>query len=256
MPSAFHDRIPTRLLTLAALLAVGCAAPVDDGAPHDGAPQHDDAAATPRAQEAGGDGQTLTVPNKNGVYFANVTAQGPGCPRGSWEAAVSDDGEVFTLTFSRYEISLEPAQATSFRTLACNLALYLSSPAGTSYAVTKLAYQGYVRLDPGMTAEQSAYYTFAGLGAAVTGVNGPGIKTSKNVIAGPADQTFLFEDDVETTSLNWSDCATERALMVETRLRLQNGTPKGAGYLNISSIDGQTQGKLILALATRRCVGL
>ena len=234
---------------------LGCFAAVSTFAAACGTPTDDEALAVessdPQAQQASSDGKDLTVPNENGVYFVNVSAQGSGCPAGSWNVEVSPDGEVFTLTFSQYEIRLDPDETSSFKTLACNLALYLNSPAGTSYAVTKLAYQGYLGIGRGMTAEQSAYYTFTGAGA--VNVDGPGIKSSKNVIRGPYDDTFLFEDNVSTTALNWSDCATERALLVETRLRLQNSTPKGGGYLNLSSIDGQTGGKIILALQTRSC---
>ena len=230
--------------TLCTLASAACSGTMDE------APLGQQADA-PQAQEASSGDQALTVPNKNGVYFVSVSAQGSGCPAGSWKVRVSPDGEVFTLTFSKYELSLQPEQTASLKTLACNLALELNSPAGTSYAVTKLAYQGYVKMDSGMTAEQSAYYTFTGAGA--VNVDGPEIRSSKNVIKGPYDDSFLFEDNVSTTALNWSDCATERALLVETRLRLQNGTPKGGGYLNLSSIDGETGGKIILALQTRSC---
>ena len=231
---------------LFALAAGACGEPEQDGLAGSPAVQ-----ARAQAQQAASEAQDLQVPNKNGVYFVSVSAQGSGCPAGSWNVEVSADGEVFTLTFSNYELSLAPDQASGLKTLACNLALNLNSPAGTSYAVTKLAYQGYAKIERGMRAEQSAYYTFAGAGA--VNVDGPGIRASKNVIDGPYDDTFMFVDNVSTTARNWSDCATERALLVETRMRLQNGTPKGAGYLNLSAIDGETGGKIILGLQTRSC---
>ncbi|RYG71765.1 DUF4360 domain-containing protein, partial [bacterium] len=60
-------------------------------------------------------GQEVEVQNPNGVYFASVTANGTGCPAGSWEANIDPAGETFTLTFSAYETSLAPTERLSVK---------------------------------------------------------------------------------------------------------------------------------------------
>jgi len=41
--------------------------------------------------------QVVTVPAPTGSIIANVNALGSGCPDGSWDASISDDGQTFTL---------------------------------------------------------------------------------------------------------------------------------------------------------------
>src|SRR5262245_48216078 len=55
-------------------------------------------------------GQSIDVPNPSGAYFANVTANGSGCPAGTWTADISPDGKAFTVAFSAYEAIVNPGQ--------------------------------------------------------------------------------------------------------------------------------------------------
>src|SRR5689334_16950522 len=108
---------PALLVALATVVgsigAAGCAA---DGT--DETPAH--------ASEALGDG--VNVPNPSGAYFANITANGTGCPAGTWQAAISPDGAAFTVTFSGYEATMKPGDA--FVVKDCTLAINLKTPEG------------------------------------------------------------------------------------------------------------------------------
>ena len=57
------------------------------------------------AEEIGTTDQALgvEVPNPSGAYVARVSANGTGCPAGTWDGAISPDGKTFTVTFSSYE---------------------------------------------------------------------------------------------------------------------------------------------------------
>lgn len=106
-------------------------------------------------------GAAVNVPNPSGSYFASVTANGTGCPAGTWDAAISSDGQTFTLRFSQYETSLNPGQVIAAKD--CQLAIKLHSPQGLSYSVSSFYYSGYGFLDaPGMTGRQTAKYYFQG----------------------------------------------------------------------------------------------
>src|SRR5262245_56650539 len=127
----------TLLVSLSALAcvgAVGCSADASS----------DDASSDPQT-EAITSATTVPVVNPSGVYFANITANGTGCPAGSWDAAISEDGKAFTVTFSQYETTVEPGQALSIKD--CALGIDLQTPSGFSFAVSGFYYQGYAILD-------------------------------------------------------------------------------------------------------------
>ena len=79
-------------------------------------------------------GSTIEVPNPSGAYVAKITANGTGCPPGSWDANISEDGKAFTVTFNSYEAIVNPGQSFSIKD--CTLGLDLKTPQGFSFAVT------------------------------------------------------------------------------------------------------------------------
>jgi hypothetical protein len=201
----------------------------------------------------GGGGQGQVVAGPNGVYSTIVRANGSGCPKGSWTAGISPDGQTFTVTFSQYETKLSPGQAADIRDCALDVSLIGTSP--LTFAVGALYYQGYVALDrPGMQATQSAQYTLgpaglvAGIGGliggnaggiigAIAGAVGGGTH-SQNVMSGPTDRSFTYADTVNIGK--WSDCAPVTNLHIDTQLLLQNDASRdGSGYLNDATVDGQ-----------------
>jgi hypothetical protein len=206
--------------------------------------------ATPTAPSAPAGSTTLRDPN--GLYFANVVASGEGCPSGSWQVSIAPDGQVFTLTFSQYEIAVAKTDARDRKTIDCTINIKMSSPSGISYGVTSLSYQGYAFLQEGVRGTVAAYYSF--LGQQIRNVNGsPFIRSTRKDFVGPYDAPFVYEDTLQTSDVVFSECGKERTLNVNTSLQMRNSAPKSSGYLNLSSIDGRTAGKLILKLSTRRC---
>lgn len=187
--------------------------------------------------------QQLVVPDPNTPYFAEVTANGTGCPAGTWATTISEDGLTFTTTFSAYEAMLEPTQSIAIKD--CQLGIKLHSPQGLSFAVDSFYYQGYAWLDSaGMTARQTANYYFMG-----NPLNHAELRTD---LRGVYDDDYLFQDDVGIVDLAWSPCGVERNLNVTTRLRIQNNPRRtGTGYLNLTSVDAAS--RLVFRLAWRRC---
>jgi hypothetical protein len=186
----------------------------------------------------------VTVPNPEGSYFASVVANGSGCPAGSWDVDISPDGQVFTATFSQYEVNITPQVPDATLARDCTLAIQLHSPQGLSYAITSFYYSGYAFLEQGVTARQSARYWFQGNPL-------PPTNSNRVDIVGPADRSFLFQDSIETKDQVYSACGTQRDLNVNTRLQVINSSPKRNGYANIASIDGKTE--LKFGITWRKC---
>ena len=83
--------IAASFVVLSSLAAVGCAA---DAAA-------DDADAELGATASSELGSGISVPNPSGAYVANVTANGMGCPAGTWDAKISRDGKTFEVAFMK-----------------------------------------------------------------------------------------------------------------------------------------------------------
>jgi hypothetical protein len=190
-------------------------------------------------------GSTVNVPNPSGAYFASVTANGTGCPAGTWEAGISSDGKAMTVTFSQYEALVEPGQAFSIKD--CTLSIDLRTPSGFSFSVSSFYYQGYAILDqPGMTAMQSAKYYFRG--------NPVPARELRSDMVGPYDNSYLFQDTIGIVDLVWSPCGAQRTLQAQTRLKISNNAQKsGSGYLNTTSIDTEIKSVFVFGLSWRTC---
>ena len=185
----------------------------------------------------------IDVPNPNGSYFAKVTANGSGCPAGTWDASISDDGQTFTMRFSSYETTIDPGQAIAVKD--CQLAIKLHSPQGLSYSVSNFYYSGYAFLDQaGMTAAQTAKYYFQG--------NPLASSENRSDLRGPLDKEYVFSDKIGTVDLVWSKCGLDRDLNVATRVMARNNTRKtGSGYISNTTVDGSVE--LKFKLSWRRC---
>jgi hypothetical protein len=230
----------SRMLLCAAAFAVGAVGCAADEAP--------------TAEDAMGNAEPLTLqvppsteqttPSPNSTHFAEVTANGTGCPPGTWQTSLSDDGLTFTTTFSQYETAVDPSKVVDVKD--CQLAIKLHSPGGLSYSVSEFSYSGYAYLEPGVSLAQTANYYFQG-----APVNAESGRTN---LDGFYDDAFLFKDTVGTADAVWSPCGAVRDLNVTTRLRLLNSrNPRRSGYGNITAVDGRTEAALVVRFRTRPC---
>lgn len=227
------SRIPLGAAALALLGVMGCDA---------GSDRRDEPASSAPKASLGSTQQAVVLGDPNDVYFAEVLANGTGCPAGTWNTAIAEDGKVFTTTFSAYEAVLEENQA--YAVADCQLAIKLHSPQGMSYSVQSFYYSGYSFLEEGVSGKQTARYYFQG--------NPVDSGNAHTDLVGPYDDGYLFQDDVEIAdTVVWSPCGTQRDLNILTRLRLTNSRPRRSGYMNLSAVDGSA--KLVLKLAWKSC---
>ncbi|MET0340005.1 MAG: DUF4360 domain-containing protein [Polyangiales bacterium] len=186
--------------------------------------------------------QTVNVPDRNGTYFAEVKANGTGCPPGTWVTSISSDGQVFTTTFASYITQVSPNIGVNVRD--CQIAIKLHTPEGRSFSVQSFSYGGYALLQPGVTGAQTANYYFQGNPL-------PTPESNRVALVGPYDSDYLFRDEVKIEDRVWSECGVERDLNITTRVMLQNSNPRRSGYMNLTAVDGS--GKLELRIETQRC---
>lgn len=182
------------------------------------------------------------IAHPQGVYFADVDATGTGCPDGTWDVGISEDGETFTLLFNSYAATVSPGQRSDLK--ECQIDIELGSPQGLSYSVASFYYQGYVFLEkPGMTARQTASYAFRGKRENAA---------DRNEVVGPADESYIFSDEIEPNRRVWSPCRRDDALHVRTRLDMKNEPHRtGSGFINSAAVDGSLAFKW--KLQWRRC---
>lgn len=193
--------------------------------------------------------QTIPVSAPEGNFIAEVNANGTGCPEGSWDASISEDGQTFTLRMNQYEAAIQPNEDRA--TKDCRVSVKLSSPQGMSYSVASFFYSGYVFLDQeGMRGAYSAKYSFA------EDPRGTMRQADRDITRGPSDQEFVFASDPRPV---WSPCGGTSTLNVDTRITVMNNRRKtGSAFMNNSAVDGSignNDGTLAMKwrLGWRRC---
>jgi hypothetical protein len=218
--------VPSACL-LTALVGAGCA---------DAEPADDEIATT---------GQELRrqhIPHPQGAYETEIRASGTGCPAGTWNGALSPDGETFTISFSAYEAKVAVGQAQDIKD--CNVDLDFGSGDGIQFSVASFYYQGYVFLEKeGMKARHHTKYHFANLREN---------DADKNEVSGPSDDSYLFSDEIAPPRREWTRCKRRDTLRIKTRLVMKNDRQAtGEGYINTSTIDGTLSFRW--AMKWRRC---
>lgn len=179
--------------------------------------------------------------NADGTYFADVTANGTGCPAGTWEKQLSDDKRSFTITFSAFDAKVDPASMVSVKD--CQLALKIKSKKPVSYAVQTFSFEGYAQLQAGVSARVLANYYFQG--------NPKQDARDEMELTGEYDKEYAFSQNIALPEQVWSDCGLERDLNVRTTVRVLNTTPGKDGKVNVAQAKGKP--KLFVHLSERPC---
>lgn len=225
----------TNLLTAAAFAALavtGCA-DVSDAEQNDTAEQTE-------VTEVKSTEQAL----QSGPVFAEVVANGTGCPPGSTEKSVSSDGKALTLTFSKYFVEFTSKVPSAIP--GCVISVKMHTPPGLSYALSEFLFTGYATLPTNSSAKLSAAYSYQG-NATVA------LDSSKKTLTGPYDNSYTFRDLVRTQDLTWSPCGVTRDLNIRTTLSVSN-PGRGDGSIVLSALDANLpQSGLIVKFASRPC---
>jgi len=162
------------------------------------------------------------------VSIKGVTANGTGCPAGTWDVVPTADGRSFQLRLAEYDTTATPT--TSIDVEDCNLALEVEAPSDVSYSLQSLRYEGFAWLEPGLRATLTSTAYFQGNPAASS--------TARSVLAGPHDDTYGVTQEIAPADRQWSPCGSTRDLNVVSRLHLDNTQAKGSAYVDVGIVLG------------------
>jgi hypothetical protein len=154
---------------------------------------------------------------------------------------MSDDAKAFTLLFDSYVAEAGPGMPLSLARKNCQIAVDLRFPQGWSYSIFTVDYRGYARLDPGTSGQQVSSYYFSG--QSKTG-------NLRTTYYGPAERDYQIRDTLGIDALVWSPCGVNRALNMNTQVRV-SATGRQRALMTIDSIDGEL--KHVYGIQWRRC---
>lgn len=157
-------------------------------------------------------GVPQTIANPTGAFQVTVLASGRGCPPCTAHTNLGADGQTFTTTFERFEVS---AAEVDDAPRECTLAIALRSTSGRAYAVSSVSVRGSLSLLAGEMATQETRHQLGG--RAVGG------EAADYAVPGPREGAYAHDAPVAATDLVWSDCGPERDLTVSTTLYLTHG---------------------------------
>jgi len=187
---------------------------------------------------------TAQVPGQ--VTIERTGYSGNGCPQGSVSTLLSPDKSVVTFGFDSFQAVIGPDAKPADKQKNCQLHLGLRYPSGFQVSVMTATYHGYVRLDPGVTANFISSYYFS-QDAGRTG-------SFRTTLAGPEYQngkTYTKQDSLTTSSLVWSPCGANGLLNVNSRIALTSNNRRASG--EISNDDATIKFENRLFLQWRRC---
>jgi hypothetical protein len=191
-------------------------------------------AATPALQQAG--------------YTVKAGHFGPGCPTNSvWSATVAPAGQDLVVTLTNAStftpLTAKTTDASAVRSATCFLKVQIDGPVGVAYALSRIAFQGYAKLDAGVAASFDVSPSFTGIGS---------VPKSPRRVVGPLTGPVQVDDDFERRgALAWSACEANNLLDLDVSAALENTTPRQTGAVSMSDASGRT--RLTLRLKTRRC---
>jgi hypothetical protein len=176
------------------------------------------------------------------VHVRAISYAGSGCPAGSVAQNVSPDLQAFTLLFDQYIAEVGPGVPLGNSRKNCQILVDLDFPAGWSFSVLTVDYRGFADLEAGVSGQQQSSYYFQGQGATA--------RLATN-FSGPTSRDYQIRDTLGLSAVVWSPCGAQRALNINTQVRLSAANRFARGILTTDSIDGAV--RQIYGLQWRRC---
>jgi hypothetical protein len=178
------------------------------------------------------------------VTIRSISWAGSGCPAGTVAGNLAPDFTAFTLLFDSYVAEIGPGLPLGLSRRNCQILVDLDFPQGWSYSVFDVDYRGFTNLEPGVSGVQQSAYYFQGQ-----------LQTARlqTTLSGPRVGDYQIRDSLGIDALVWSPCGAQRALIINSSVRLVNhsGSSSARGVMTTDSINGTV--KHIYSLQWRRC---
>ncbi|GBG91284.1 hypothetical protein CBR_g52169 [Chara braunii] len=163
-----------------------------------------------------GQGSAVSPP-PGSVTINGFSYAGDGCPPGSLEFALSEDGQRMTPMFTKFTATTHKSAA--HRTRRCQMSVDLSYPEGFAVGLGSVTFGGYAKLDGGVSGSIKAFYY-------IPGKTGTARLTRK--IQGPMDDNFEYTNGFDLAL--YGECGNKQTLSVGLEVTVKPGKkPKGAG---------------------------
>jgi hypothetical protein len=154
-------------------------------------------------------------PPPDRVRIEVVKVNGSGCRPRTAAAAISPDGEAFTVTYSEYLAQVGVGAKPNDYRKDCRLTLRLDIPPGFTYTIESVDYRGFAQLERGASGVQRASYHFQ---------TQPKPSPVDHPFAGPFDDGWQTTDHTRPGDQSWAPCGQSRKLMIDTELEVNAGT--------------------------------
>lgn len=185
---------------------------------------------------------SYATPHPDYVKIRHIAYAGSGCPHGSVSEAVSEDLQAFTLLFDEFIAESGPGISRREGRKNCQIAIDLDFPQGWSYSIATFDYRGYASLDRNVVGTQAASYYYQG--SRKTG-------RLQSKIYGPYDDDYHFRDELDLEDVIWSKCGENRALNINSQVRVRSRNRRSSGVMTLDSVDGKVEHKY--GIQWRRC---
>ena len=188
------------------------------------------------------------TPNPRTFHFVGVpVTHGTGCPTGSVETVVADDGKTMTLIFSELVAEAGPGIALSANRKQCTTNAKVHVPAGFSFAIVNVDHRGFAQLDPKVISTQKSTYYIMGdavnRATAFTTVEGPEYLDGAD---------WVVRDEFALPTIVWSACGVETNFNVTSAVQVNNNlNRKGRGLMVQDGSDARFE--TVFNLIWRRC---
>ncbi|KAJ3218757.1 hypothetical protein HK099_004940 [Clydaea vesicula] len=168
-------------------------------------------------------------PPPGSVTIGPIIYGGTGCPQGTVSENMNSDGTAITLLFDSYIASIGPNVPVTENRKNCQINVQLNVPQGWQYSIATIDYRGFLQLDPGVVAQQSALYYFQG------SVDQDRCTTTFTN-ANNGDYTIRDKFGLATTV--WSGCNAKANININSQIRLTAPAGK-SGFITTDSIDSK-----------------
>eukprot|EP00244_Chara_vulgaris_P011444 TRINITY_DN566_c0_g1_i3.p1 TRINITY_DN566_c0_g1~~TRINITY_DN566_c0_g1_i3.p1 ORF type:complete len:211 (+),score=22.40 TRINITY_DN566_c0_g1_i3:268-900(+) len=158
------------------------------------------------------------------VSIYGFSYEGDGCPSGSAEGVVSNDGLTLTVIFSSYTAVTDKGLDDTRK--KCTLSIQLNYPPGYYYTLGTFTVRGYGKLEAKVKGTVRVGYH-------ISGRIGEGSAT--HTFWGPMDKNFEKTSNFENAVS--SECGRIRNLNINSEVRVHPGKPPRKGIITMDSQD-------------------
>ncbi|WP_242882712.1 DUF4360 domain-containing protein [Actinomadura litoris] len=153
-----------------------------------------------------------------GASIEVVSVNGSGCAKGSGTVVMSEDRTGFTVNYSRDLVYAGNEAPVTASRKNCQISLLVKAPHDYTYAISGADYRGFAGLERGAGGLLRTRYYFQG--------QRDDLKAD-HALQGPYFDGWQFTDVISIPHLAYKTCGEDRALNINTELRVDPGTSDG-----------------------------